>query len=102
MSPRTALLGAAGALGLAGLVGLAGSAAAAPPGLVEGREPDFVARAFHQPEVPVGVYVAPDAPDRPGARAWLVLSAVRDALLDRLTVPLGTAPLARPHDGDGA
>lgn len=99
MSPRTALVGAAGALGLAGL---AGSAAAAPPGLVEGREPDFVARTFHQPEVPVGVYVAPDAADRTGARAWLVLAAVRDVLLDRLTVPLGTAPLARPQDGDGA
>jgi hypothetical protein len=99
MSPRKALFG------LMGVIGLSGSAAAEPPvnPLVEGCEPNPVAREFYQPETPIGGYVAgPDASERPNAGAWLVLTAVLwDVLLDRLTVPLGTAVLPDP-DGAGA
>jgi hypothetical protein len=75
------------------MIGQTAQAAAAPPAspLVEGREQDLVAREYYQPDQPIAVYVrAPDPAPKPGA--WLVLTIiVWDALLDHLTVPLGTA-----------
>ena len=99
MSPRTALLGLLGAIGLAGQI------AAAPPvsPLVEGREPDPVAREYYRDDAPAGQYVAPAGNlGQPTPAAVLVLSAiVWDLLLDRLTIPLGTAamPEAVPPSG---
>jgi hypothetical protein len=100
MSPRKALLG------LAGVIGLTGSAAAGPPvsPLVEGREPDPVAREFYRDSTPVGGYVArPEFPAPPASGAWLGLTAaVWDVLLDQLTVPLGTAAVTGRADAGGA
>ena len=98
MSPWKALLGLLGVFGLSGLV--AGEPPASP--LVEGREPNPVAREFYQTEKPVSGYVAPtavsDAPntdDGPGfpARVW-------ERLLDQLTFPLGTAAMTDPGRSD--
>ena len=84
-------------LGLLGAIGLAGQIAAAPPvnPLVEGREPDPVAREYYRDDAPAGRYVAPvENPGQPTPAAVLVLSAiVWDLLLDRLTIPLGTAAM---------
>jgi hypothetical protein len=99
MSPRK------GMLGLVGVLGLAGLAAGEPPvnPLVEGREPNPVAREFHQPETPVGGYVAgPEVPEQSHPAAWLVLTCVIwDAMLDRLTFPLGTAAMTGPAEPGG-
>jgi hypothetical protein len=100
MSPRTALLG------LMWVIGIAGQIAAAPPvnPLVEGREPDPVAREYHQADLPIGGYVpAPTASEQGMNGGWLVLSAVLwDVLLDHMTVPLGTAVVPERDDGCGA
>jgi len=97
MSPWTALLG------LLGAIGVVGQLAAAPPAtlLVEGREQDHVAREHHQAEIAIGGYVpAPAARERGIPGGWIVLSAVVwDVLLDRLTIPLGTAEISQRDDG---
>lgn len=89
MSPRKLVLG------LVGAFGLTAATAAEPPvnPLVEGRELDPVARAFHLPERTIGGYVAPPtASDESNAGPWLVMTTiVWDILLDKLTFPLGTA-----------
>jgi hypothetical protein len=80
MSPRTALLGL---FAILGMIGQTAQAAAAPPvgTLLEAR--------------------APEPTEKPGA--WLALTIiVWDALLDNLTVPLGTADLSRTDCGCGA
>jgi hypothetical protein len=99
MSPRTALLG------LLWVFGVAGQVAAAPPvnPLVEGREPDPVAREYHQADILISGYLpAPTASDHGINGGWLVLSAILwDVLLDHMTVPLGTAVVPEPDDGCG-
>jgi hypothetical protein len=85
---------------------LAGQVAAAPPvsPLVEGREPDHVTREYHRDDAPIGRYVAPaDNSGQLTPAALIVLSAiVWDVLLDRLTVPLGTASMAEAVTPCGA
>ena len=97
MSPWTALLG------LWGVIGLMGQLAAAPPvsPLVEGREQDHVLREHHQTDRPIGGYVpTPLTSERGIPGGWIVLSAVVwDVLLDRLTIPLGTAEISQRDDG---
>lgn len=92
-------------LGLAAVVAAAGLAAGKPPGLpidpqVEGREPNPVARDFHEPEaVPAGfgaVSVAPattGAEPGPNAGRLAALSRLGETILDRLTIPLGTVQM---------
>ena len=67
MSPRTALFGL---FAILGLLGQTAQAAAAPPAspLVEGREPDPVAREHYQPDQPIAGYVSRTGP-RPEAAA---------------------------------
>ena len=75
-------------------VALCGVATAAPPGgpLSEGREVDPVVRDFqlNEPVVPEGA--APSrSPEKPGDTfVASVLAALGDAILNRLTIPLGT------------
>jgi len=99
MSSWKALIGLVGVFGLTGLV--AGEPPASP--LVEGREPNPVAREFYQSEKPVGGYVAPaEASAEPNTTleaAFPVL--VWDTLLDQLTFPLGTVPTTEPRRVDG-
>ena len=70
-------------------------AAAAPPvnPLVEGREPDPVAREFHLPDKPAGGYASePSDAERGGSGGWVMVAAgMWDVFLDRFTMPLGTA-----------
>lgn len=99
MSPRTALLGLMGAIAIAGQI------AAAPPvdPFVEGREPDPVAREYHQADSPIGTYVPARTASEQGMNGGrLILSAVLwDLLLDHMTIPLGTAVLREGDDGCG-
>lgn len=82
-------------LGLAGAIAVAGVTAAEPPinPLVEGREPDPVTREYYLPEKPLGGYVSsPMMPERVNPDVWVAIAAgVLEAMLDRLTFPLGTA-----------
>jgi len=96
MAPRRGLLG------LAGVIAAAGLAAGEPPvnPLVEGRESDPVAREFYLPEKPPGggvsAPVMPEQtdPDRDAAGAWgAIVEGAWEALLDRLTFPLGLVRL---------
>jgi hypothetical protein len=76
---------------------LCGAASAAPPALSEGREQDPVARDFF-----LGGSPTPDAAPRgvpapaSGAPGTSFLANVREVLLSRFTVPLGTV---RPASG---
>lgn len=82
-----------------GVMALAGMARAVPPvdPYVEGREPNPVAREFHQPDTTAGGYVPPYEEPAAGA-AWLLPALQAWELLDQLTVPLGTAPMGEPND----
>jgi hypothetical protein len=83
-------------LGLLGAIGLSGQLAAAPPGgqPVEARE-------VPQPHVAIGGCAPESTLTIEGA--WLVLSvAMWDVLLDRMTVPLGTASVPESDGGSGA
>lgn len=88
-------------LGILGVIGLSGLAVGEPPAspLVEGREPNPVAREFHQAETPIGGYVAPlEGPDESSTSAGFAFSTlIWDALLDHLTFPLGTAIMLDPN-----
>lgn len=78
--------------GILGATGVAMAAAAAPPmnPLVDGREPDPVARQFHEPDRVYGGYVAPVEPAAPST--WVSIGeGLWELMLDRLTFPLGTA-----------
>ena len=85
-----------GVLGLAGVLVGAGAAAAKPPGLpagppVEGREPTPIAREFHQPDArPAESLLTWWAEPAPLEEFF---SGLRSAVLNRLTVPLGRAPV---------
>jgi hypothetical protein len=86
------------------MLAAAGALAAKPPGLpvgplVEGVEPTPLARDFYEavgPRPSFGAGVVPPGWSGPGEDATpladLILG-VRDAVLNRLTVPLGTVPL---------
>ena len=83
-----------GVLGLGGVLAAAG--AAKPPELpagppVEGREPTPIAREFHQPDArpPEAVLTWWTEP----APLEELFSGARAAVLNRLTVPLGRAPV---------
>jgi hypothetical protein len=86
MSPRTALLG------LIGVLGLVGQTAAAPPGdsLLDERQSSPTVR--ERAEKPSGGDVPGHAALTPRSGAWLILTGiVWDVVLDRFTIPLGTA-----------
>jgi hypothetical protein len=90
-----------GLFGLAGVLVVTGTAAAKPPDLpaeplVEGREPTPVAREYYEADL--------SRPAAGGAQflppqtmpVWPVadfFSEVYDTVLNRLTIPLGTAPV---------
>ncbi|MCI0704647.1 MAG: hypothetical protein L0241_26630 [Planctomycetia bacterium] len=95
-------------LGLAGAIAICGAAVGKPPGLPinphsEGREVDPVIRDFYLPEAPApreqpAPARAKDA--RPTNSAtlptfWNILNDLHEAILTKLTMPLGTVP----HDG---
>ena len=84
-----------GLLGLAALVAMTGSVLAAPPvdPLVEGREPNPVVREFHETE-PLAFGYALGLSSRvvQEPTSWVGnVAIVWELLLDRLTMPLGTA-----------
>ncbi|MDB5313839.1 MAG: hypothetical protein JWO38_8041 [Gemmataceae bacterium] len=90
-----------GLLGLAGVLAVTGATAAKPPDLpaeplVEGREPTPVVREYYEADVPrPAVGVVPTLPPRSGSPRPVAdfLSGFRDTMLNRLTIPLGPAPV---------
>jgi hypothetical protein len=98
MSSWKALMGLIAVFGLSGLV--VGEPPASP--LVEGREPNPVAREFHQTEKPIGGYVVPtavsDEPNTDGEPNFPAL--VWETLLDQFTFPLGTAAMTDTSRSD--
>jgi hypothetical protein len=81
-------------LGLGLVLGMANVAGATPPvsPMVEGREPNPVAREFYETESVSFGYVAEAAPDAIGA-GWWASRASWETLLNKLTMPLGTVEL---------
>jgi hypothetical protein len=91
-------------MGVVAVVIACGAAAGKPPGLPidplsEGRELDPVTRDFHLPAPPAAGPIAQEAvagtPAESGAylTIWSIFAGLHDALLNRLTVPLGTVPM---------
>lgn len=83
-------------VGIIAVVGTtAGMTSAAPPisPLVEGREPDPVAREFYLPDQPPSGYVSGSEHfEQSNADLWFILAVgIWDGMLDRLTIPLGAA-----------
>ena len=83
-----------GLLGLVVVLGLGGAAQATPPvnPLVEGREPNPVAREFYEEESVTFGYVGESVTDPFGAN-WWVSRVTWDLLLNKLTMPLGDVEL---------
>ena len=88
-------------LGVIGTVAVCGAVAGKPPGLPldphsEGREVDPVIRDFYLPEPPPPT--ARSANEKPAESAvyrltiWSLLNEFHDAIMNRLTMPLGTVP----------
>lgn len=82
-----------GLLGVVAVLALAGVAAADPPvnPLVEGREPNPVAREFHEPASPMLGSAAPAVGHSSGGGTWSGAKTVFGMVLDRWTRPLATA-----------
>ncbi|MDY3556722.1 hypothetical protein R5W24_005892 [Gemmata sp. JC717] len=86
-------------LGCVCVVSAVGAVSAAPPGLqprphVEGREIDPVARDHFLPESPAVVSEPPALPAQPRAEGdafWVLLFGAHEAVLNKFTMPLGTA-----------
>lgn len=92
-----------GLMGLAGVVAAAGLAAAdKPTGLpinphVENREPNPVAREFHEdaPPAPSAMAAWEQRPRAGGCLVRDLIDEFRELLLCRLTIPLGTVPIEK-------
>lgn len=94
-------------LGLAGLLAAAGVAAANPPGdavrpQVDGREPTPIARDYYEPEAAVAGFSAvasfpmkslPRNAEDGAIPLGDFASGFRNAVLNYMTVPLGTVPI---------
>jgi hypothetical protein len=82
-----------GMLGLMILSSVGGTVGAEPPinPLVEGREPNPVAREFYEPDPVVYEYVAVEE-EAVGA-GWWASRAAWETLFNRLTMPLGNVQL---------
>lgn len=95
-----------GLLAMATGLAVAGTGAAQPPvgPGVEGREPNPIARDYHQSEpATFGYGGGPAAAARPSSAlpgaGWWTVAVVWEIMLDRMTVPLGTVPTI-PGDWD--
>lgn len=84
-----------GLLGLLGVLAATAALGAEQPvnPLVQGREPDPIARDFHLPDTPVSGYVpSPEADDETNPGLWPMLAfRTWEVLIGEITVPLGIA-----------